>query len=61
MVRKDGKPGFMLVDFDWSGVIGEVHYPMYVNKLDLWWPDDVSDGMPIKSEHDIAMLEHIFS
>jgi len=60
MVRKDGKPGFMLVDFDWSGVIGEAHYPINVNKVDLWRPDDVSDGMPIKSEHDMAMLEHIF-
>jgi hypothetical protein len=60
MVRKDGKPGYMLVDFDWSGVIGEARYPINVNKVDLWRPDDVSDGMPIKSEHDMAMLEHIF-
>jgi hypothetical protein len=60
MVRKDGKPGFMLVDFDWSGIIGEARYPINVNKVDLWRPDDVSDGMVIKAEHDMAMLEYIF-
>ena len=25
IVRKDGKPGFMFVDFNWAGVIGKVH------------------------------------
>ncbi|KAG5634892.1 hypothetical protein H0H81_000409 [Sphagnurus paluster] len=60
MTRKDGKLGLMLVDYDWSGVIGEVRYPMNVNKIDLWRPDDVCDGLLIKSDHDIAMFEHIF-
>ena len=26
MVRKDGKPGFMFVDFDWAGVVGKAHW-----------------------------------
>ncbi|KAG1792983.1 uncharacterized protein HD556DRAFT_1527757 [Suillus plorans] len=30
MVKKDCSPGFMLVDFDWSGAIGEARYPMNV-------------------------------
>lgn len=60
MVRKDGKPGFMLVDFDWSGIIGEARYPINVNKVDLWRPHDVSDGLLIKSDHDMAMLDRIF-
>jgi hypothetical protein len=59
MVRKDGKPGFMLVDFDWAEVIDKVRYPANVNlnlKVD---PGGVSlvlsshclvDGMPIKPE-----------
>jgi hypothetical protein len=59
MTRKDGKPGFMLVDFDWSGTIGKVRYPMNVNKA-IWRPDDVSDGKLIEPSHDIAMLEYIF-
>jgi hypothetical protein len=50
----------MLVDFDWSGVIGEVRYPMNVNKTQLWRPERVSDGELIKSDDDIDMLEHIF-
>ncbi|KAF8810349.1 hypothetical protein BYT27DRAFT_7253936 [Phlegmacium glaucopus] len=49
MIRKDGKPGFMLVDFDWSGVIGEVYYPMNVNKVDHWRPEDVSDALMYES------------
>jgi hypothetical protein len=60
MIRKDGEPGIMLVDFDWSGVIGEVRYPMNVNKTQLWRPEHVSDGELIKSDDDIDMLEHIF-
>jgi hypothetical protein len=60
MVRQDGKPGFMLVDFDWAGIIGEVLYPANVNKRDVERPDDVFDGAPIKSEHDMAMLEYMF-
>ncbi|KAN0133606.1 hypothetical protein V8E53_008594 [Lactarius tabidus] len=60
MIRKDGEPGIMLVDFDWSGVIGEVRYPMNVNKTQLWRPERVSDGELIKSDDDIDMLEHIF-
>ena len=60
MVRKDGKLGLMLVDFDWSGIIDEARYPINVNKVDLWRPDDVSDGLLIKSDHDLAMLDRIF-
>ena len=57
MVRKDGNLGVILIDF---GIIGQVCYPINVNKMDLWWPDDVSDGLLIKSDHDIAMFDHIF-
>ncbi len=50
----------MLVDFDWSGIIVEARYPINVNKVDFWRPDDVSDGLLIKSDHDMAMLDRIF-
>jgi len=47
MVRKDGKLGFILVDFDWSGFMGGAAcHPINVNKGDICWPDDVSDGRP---------------
>ncbi|KAK7437958.1 hypothetical protein VKT23_018393 [Stygiomarasmius scandens] len=54
MVRSDGEAEFMLVDFDWSGRIGEVFYPMNINKgPDLWRPDDVYDEALIKADYNI--------
>jgi hypothetical protein len=32
MVRKDGTEGLMLFDFEWSGEIGKVRYPMNVGR-----------------------------
>jgi len=53
IVRKDGKPGFMLLDFDWSRLLGEARYPKNVFKSkDIWWPEAPSDGELIKPEHD---------
>jgi serine/threonine protein kinase len=61
MVRKDGQPGFMLVDFDWAGEIGEVCYPMNVNTdPELGRPAGAYDGEIIQADHDIDMLRKIF-
>jgi len=57
MVKANGDQGFKLVDFDWSGIVDEVRYPMNVNRESLWRPDGADDGQLIKTEHDIAMLE----
>ena len=58
MVRKDGVQGFKLVDFDWSGTIGQVRYPMNVYRGPrLWRPPEVEDGQLIKADHDIDMLK----
>ena len=46
----------MLVDFDWAGKEGEVHYPMNVNRSDIKRPDGARDGQLIKKEHDLEML-----
>jgi hypothetical protein len=57
MVRRDHSPGFKLVDFDWSGKIGEIRYPMNVFRGDsLWRPDGAEDGQLVLAEHDIQML-----
>jgi len=62
MVKRDGLPGFKLVDFDWSGKIGEVRYPMNVYRSSrLWRPHGAEDGELIKADHDIEMLKHLFS
>jgi hypothetical protein len=61
MVRKDGKPGFMLFDFDWAGEIGNVRYPINVNRgPGLERPDGAYDGALIAAEHDIEMLNIMF-
>ena len=61
MVRKDGQPGFMLVDFDWAGKIGEVCYPMNVNTDPaLGRSPGAYDGEIIKADHDMDMLRNIF-
>jgi serine/threonine protein kinase len=62
MVRKNGKPGLVLIDFDWAGEIGKVRYPMNVNRgPDLKRPDGVYDGELITAEHDIDMLNIMFA
>ena len=61
MVRKDGQSGFMLVDFDWVGKIGEVCYPMNMNTDPvLGCPPGTYDGEIIKADHDMDMLQNIF-
>jgi serine/threonine protein kinase len=39
MVKEDGSLGIRLVDFDWSGKVGEVRYPMSIYRgARLWRP-----------------------
>lgn len=62
MVKRDGVQGFRLVDFDWSGRIGQVRYPMNVYWGPcLWRPPEAEDGQLIKADHDIEMLNALFS
>ncbi len=62
LVRKDGMKGFMLVDFDWAGKIGDVRYPMNVNwGDDLWRPEGARDGKLILPDHDLEMLRHMLN
>ncbi|KAG2125665.1 hypothetical protein DEU56DRAFT_715527, partial [Suillus clintonianus] len=57
MVKRDRSTGFKLVDFDWSGKIGEIRYPMNVYRGGrLWRPDGADDGQLILAEHDVQML-----
>jgi len=60
MVKKNGDPGIILVDFDWAGVIGEVRYPMNVNIVDVKRPNGAYDNELITLEHDLAMVEIAF-
>lgn len=61
MVKRNGSPGFKLMDFDWSEAIGEIRFPMNVFRGNrLWRPDGAEDGRLILAEHDIQMLHAIF-
>jgi hypothetical protein len=60
MVKRNGTPGIMLVDFDWAGVIGEVRYPMNVNNVDIKRPDGAHDNELIMTQHDIRMIDFMF-
>jgi hypothetical protein len=58
---KDGGCEFMLIDYDWAGLLGEARYPRHVNKAPaLQRPDDVEDGKLILTEHDLLMFENMF-
>lgn len=40
LVKEDGGEGFMVLDFDWAGVMGEVRYLMNVFRgRGLWRPE----------------------
>lgn len=51
---------FMLLDFDWAGLMQTTYYPMYVNRQDIRRPDGASDGEKIVAEHDLDMLNYMF-
>lgn len=46
-----------VIDFDWSGEVGTVKYPHFMNHADIQWPAGVSDGELISKEHDKHWLE----
>jgi tRNA A-37 threonylcarbamoyl transferase component Bud32 len=61
MVKKSSPyETFQLVDFDWSGRIGEARYPLDVNTTTVKRPNAVAGGELMKAEHDIEMLEYIW-
>ena len=59
MVKVDNSPGFKLVDFDWSGTIGIVKYPINVNRKNLWRPHGADDEKEITAGHDMEMLDYM--
>ncbi|KDQ32282.1 hypothetical protein PLEOSDRAFT_1100778 [Pleurotus ostreatus PC15] len=51
----DGQGNPNLIDFDWSGIEGNVFYPMNINER-IGWVRGVQAGGRIMRDHDIAML-----
>jgi serine/threonine protein kinase len=58
---EDGKLQMKLIDFDWGGREGEVHYPALINDRTVHRPLAVVGGQLIKREHDLQMVENILS
>ncbi|KAF8512203.1 hypothetical protein JB92DRAFT_2535851, partial [Gautieria morchelliformis] len=52
-----GTNKIMLIDFDWTGEIGEVRYPHNVNCVGVRRPRDAYDGALITTDHDLEMIE----
>lgn len=46
------------LDFDWSGSVGEVRYPLHLSK-DIAWPKGVEDYTPILPDHDLQMVNRL--
>jgi len=59
LVSKSDPKRYMIVDFDWAGKLGTVRYPMNVNRVEIWRPDDAVDEELIQAEHDMSMLGHM--
>lgn len=55
----NGAENVKLIDFDWAGPENATIYPPHVNKWNIVRPDDVEDGVVIKKEHDLFMLEEL--
>ncbi|KIM65555.1 hypothetical protein SCLCIDRAFT_112603, partial [Scleroderma citrinum Foug A] len=62
-VPSDNSKKFMMIDFDFPGMVGIVQYQreLDVNRNGIWRPDDVHSRELIQVEHDLAMLNHITS
>ena len=49
-----------IIDFDWSGKIGEQWYPFFMNHEEIRWPEGAKDNELITSDHDLYWIEQAF-
>jgi hypothetical protein len=55
MIKSGEEESAMVVDFDWAGEDGKVHYPLYRNHTGIQWPAEVASAICVS--HDRSMLE----
>ena len=48
-----------LIDFEWTGKVGEANYPLFMNCSDIKWPPGASDNQPITVEHDVYWMNQL--
>ena len=59
--RKETTQPIVIVDFDWSGKTGVATYPLFMNHVDLTWPEGATDGELLHPDHDKYWMEKIFN
>lgn len=57
LVRDTGK--VCLIDYEWSGKVGEATYPFFMNHVSITWPEGAIDGGLVQKEHDTYWLKHL--
>jgi len=55
LVSNSDSTDIKLIDFDWAGLQGHVHYPARLNSQ-IPWPKGVDEHALIEFEHDAEML-----
>jgi serine/threonine protein kinase len=62
MIKKSGfnDGSFMMVDYDSSGVIKQVRYPLDLNTTTVKRPQGATGGAIVEVEHDLEMLDTIW-
>jgi serine/threonine protein kinase len=55
------EPKALIIDFDAAGEADKVVYPPHLNTIDILWPKDVKDGIPVTKAHDNYMLDRLFT
>ena len=58
--RKETAQPIVIVDFDWSGKNGVAKYPLFMNHIDLTWPEGATDGKFLHPDHDKYWIKQIF-
>src|SRR5437016_6125807 len=48
-----------VIDFDWSGIVGQTFYPYFMNH-DIPWPEGAADGLLITTDHDSWWFQQHF-
>ncbi|CAG8606076.1 6988_t:CDS:2, partial [Paraglomus occultum] len=58
--QESNKVQVKLVNFDWAGQHGDMHYSLFMN-MDLKWHPNVKVGVHIEREHDLFMVNQLYN
>lgn len=58
LVRDNGT--ICVIDFEWSGKDGSTKYPLFMNTVNVAWPQGATDGQLILKSHDIRWKNELF-